>query len=87
MARIRERTPGVWQVTVSTGRDPLTGRYGQISRHVHGSRRTANQLVAELAAEVAQNLAGVERSSISRVPRSKVAVEARLKVDRHGFVE
>jgi hypothetical protein len=67
MARIRERTPGVWQVTVSTGRDPQTGRYGQISRHVHGSRRTANQLAAELATEVAQNLAGSAKGSVGHL--------------------
>jgi integrase len=67
MARIRERTPGVWQVTVSTGRDPLTGHYGQISRHVHGSRRTANQLAAELATEVAQNLAGSTKGSVGHL--------------------
>jgi hypothetical protein len=63
MARIRERTPGVWQVTVSTGRDLQTGR-GQISKHVHGSRRTANQLAAELATEVAQNLAASAKGSV-----------------------
>jgi integrase len=35
MARIRERAPGVWEISVSTGRrDPVTGRYGQLSRTV-----------------------------------------------------
>ncbi len=40
MPRIRERAPGVWEITVSTGRrDPATGKYGQISRTVHTTAR------------------------------------------------
>jgi integrase len=40
MARVRERSPGVWEVTVSTGRDTVTGRYGQRSETVRtGTRR------------------------------------------------
>lgn len=52
MARIREVKPGVWEVTVSAGRDARTGRYGQISRHVHGTRRTANEAAAEILTEL-----------------------------------
>ena len=33
--RIRERAPGVYEITASTGRrDPATGKYGQVSRTV-----------------------------------------------------
>ena len=52
MPRIRERAPGVWEVTAAAGRDPRTGRYGQISRTVRGTKRPANQAAAELLTEV-----------------------------------
>jgi integrase len=38
--RIRERAPGVYEITASTGRrDPATGKYGQVSRTVKGPPR------------------------------------------------
>jgi integrase len=53
MARIRERSKGVWEITASTGqKDPLTGRYGQLSRTVHGGKRVAERTAAQLATEV-----------------------------------
>lgn len=36
--------------------NPQTGRYGQVSRTVHGSKRTAQWAAAELHTEVAQNV-------------------------------
>lgn len=40
MARIREREPGVWEITVAAGRrNPATGKYGQISRTVRTAPR------------------------------------------------
>ncbi|HUJ66901.1 MAG TPA: hypothetical protein VLX59_15260 [Acidimicrobiales bacterium] len=40
MPRIRERAPGVYEITASTGRrDPATGKYGQVSRTVKGPPR------------------------------------------------
>ena len=46
--------PVVWAVSVSTGRDSRTGRYGQPSKSVHGWRRVANQAAGEPAPEVAK---------------------------------
>ena len=34
---MRERTPGVWEIVVQAGRDPITGRHRQVSRTVRGS--------------------------------------------------
>ena len=40
MPRIRERAPGLYEITASTGRrDPATGKYGQVSRTVKGPPR------------------------------------------------
>jgi len=47
MATIRERTPGVREVRVFLGRDDL-GRPKQVSRTVHGTKRTAQRVAAEL---------------------------------------
>jgi integrase len=67
MARIRELRPGVWEVSVSTGRDAQTGRYGQLSKSVRGSRRVANQAAAELATEVAQQLGSSSKGSVGEL--------------------
>lgn len=40
MARIRERRPGVWEITISLPRDPVTGRYQQRSTYVHTGATT-----------------------------------------------
>ena len=47
MATIRQRSPGVWEVRVYAGRD-AKGRPAQVSRIVHGSRRTAERAAANL---------------------------------------
>ncbi len=33
---MRERAPGVWELIVEAGRDPVTGRRRQVSRIFHG---------------------------------------------------
>ncbi len=45
---MRERKPGVWEVRVYTGRDPVTGSPRQVSRTVHGGRRSASKALAAL---------------------------------------
>ena len=47
MATIRERRPGVWEVRVFTGSDSR-GRPTQLSRTVHGGKREALRVAAEL---------------------------------------
>ena len=60
MPRIRQLRPGVWEITAATGRDPLTGKYGQASRTVrtdarpgvHGHPRVVEVEAAKLVAEI-----------------------------------
>ena len=47
MATLREKRPGVWEVRVFTGSD-AHGRPKQLSRTVHGGKRDALTLAAEL---------------------------------------
>lgn len=57
MATIRERRPGVWEVRVFTGRD-AHGRPRQASRTVHGLKRDAQRVAAELTARPVGRSAG-----------------------------
>lgn len=50
---MRERSPGVWEIIVEAGRDPVTGRYRQVSRVFRGSLRDAQKERARLLTEVA----------------------------------
>jgi hypothetical protein len=49
---IRQRGRNRWQVRVSFGRDPVTGRYEDVAREVHGTKRDAQRAVAALITEV-----------------------------------
>lgn len=51
MASIRERRRGVWEVRVSTGRTDAAGRPVYVSRTVHGGKREAQRVAAQLQAE------------------------------------
>lgn len=53
---IRELSPGRWEVYVQAGRDPVSGRYRQVSRTVRGSYSQAVKVRAELLAEVERGL-------------------------------
>jgi hypothetical protein len=47
MATIREKSPGVWEVRIFTGRD-TRGRPTQISRTVRGGKREAQRLAIDI---------------------------------------
>ncbi len=49
---MRERRPGVWELVVEAGRDPVTGKQRQVSRTFRGNLRDAKKARAELLAEV-----------------------------------
>lgn len=51
---LRQRGPNAWEMRVSTGRDPLTGHYRQVTRTVHGTKTQAKRALGELAEEVAK---------------------------------
>ncbi len=45
---MRERQPGVWELRVRVGRDPVTGKHRQISRTFRGTERQASKEMAHL---------------------------------------
>jgi len=49
---VRQKGEGRWQVRISLGRDPVSGRYRTIAREVRGRKRDAELLAAKLVAEV-----------------------------------
>jgi len=49
---MRERAPGVWELIVQGGTDPVTGRHRQVSRVFRGNLRDAKKARAELLTEV-----------------------------------
>ncbi|MEO0492048.1 MAG: site-specific integrase [Actinomycetota bacterium] len=57
MATIRERRSGVWEVRGYTGRD-REGNPTQVSRTVHGTKRDAQRVAAELTVKPARNAGG-----------------------------
>ncbi len=55
---LRQIRPGVWELRVRTGLDPLTGQYRQVSRTFHGLKKDAQVTLNQLAVEADQgNLA------------------------------
>jgi hypothetical protein len=50
---LREKSPGVWEIRVALGRDPLTGRYRTVSRTVHGGKRKAQEEIAPIVSPAA----------------------------------
>lgn len=51
---IRAKGPDRWQVRVSVGRNPATGRYRYLTREIQGTKRDAQKLAARLVTEVDQ---------------------------------
>ncbi|MGD9714312.1 MAG: tyrosine-type recombinase/integrase [Thermomicrobiales bacterium] len=50
---LRERKPGVWELRVSAGRDPSTGKYRTETRRFEGGKRAAAKALDEFAVEIA----------------------------------
>ena len=49
--RLREKRPGVWEVSVEAGRDPVSGRRRQLSRTVKGTKRQAQTVLNKLVSD------------------------------------
>ena len=49
---MRSRRHGVWEIRISAGRDPVTGKRREISRTIKGNQRDAQRALNELAVEV-----------------------------------
>ena len=43
MGTMRERSPGSWELTVSAGLDPGTGRYRRVIRHIKTTSKRDEQ--------------------------------------------
>jgi integrase len=71
MARIRELSPGKWEITVATGRDPKTGRYGQASKTMRGPVGRSGR-VPRVVREIAEEFAVEQRDA----PTSRVGTVA-----------
>ena len=51
---LRERQPGVWELIVQLPRDPVSGKYKQMSRVVRGTKREAQRHLSALVASVSE---------------------------------
>ena len=61
---LSERTPGVWEIRVALGRDPLTGRYRTVSRTIHGGKRKAQEEIARIVSSAANGKFQGTRSNV-----------------------
>jgi integrase len=64
---MRERSPGSWELTVSAGVDPTTGRYARVIRTVRGTKREARSALHQLEVEVANGRVGVEDPTVAEL--------------------
>jgi hypothetical protein len=68
MGTMRERSPGTWELTVSTGWDPATSRYGRVIRTVRTtSRREVKAALARLEVEVAGGHVGASDPTVAQL--------------------
>ena len=57
----------MWQVRVSAGRDPATGRYRYVSQTVEGGKRVAQKAAAELARAVERGHVRLGRETVAEL--------------------
>jgi integrase len=68
MGTMRERSPGSWELTVSAGVDPTTGRYSRVIHTVRTtSKREARAALRRLEVEVASGLVGSEDPTVEEL--------------------
>jgi integrase len=76
---MRERSPGVWELIVQSGIDPVTGRRRQASRVFRGNLRDAKKARAELLVEVSQG-----RHKGTKAVVDQLFVDWILELERKG---
>ena len=69
----RQRRPGVWEIRVPTGQDPVTGRTRHRSVTVHGTEAQAEAARAALTAATSPATAGLPPGSVMKVGELLVA--------------
>jgi integrase len=63
---MEQRSSGIWRITVATGRDPVTGRYGRIRETVRGTKTDARKRRDTLRVQVAHGTAvQTERETVT----------------------
>ena len=68
MGTMRERSPGSWELTVSAGVDPSTGRYARVIRTVQAAtKRAAKAALRELEVEVASGHVGSDDPTVAEL--------------------
>jgi len=76
---MRERAPGVWELIVEAGRDPVTGKRRQVSRTFNGNLREAKQARAALLVEASKG-----RHSGTRASLDELFVDWIVELQRKG---
>ena len=76
---MRERSPGVWELVVSAGRDVVTGKQRQVSRTFRGSLSDAKKARAELLTEV-----GKGRNTGTRATVDDLFADWIVELERKG---
>jgi len=64
---MRERTPGVWQIRICAGRDPVTRRFRYITRTVRGGKRDAQRAAAALVSKVEAGMVPAARGTVAQL--------------------
>src|SRR5438034_831431 len=68
MGTMRERSPGTWELVVSTGWDPTKGRYGRVIRTVRtSSRREVKAALARLEVDAAGGHVGTADPTVAQL--------------------
>ena len=71
---MEQRSSGVWRITVATGLDPISGRYGRIRETVRGTKTDARRRRNELLVGVARGTAvQAERETVAAYMERRVA--------------
>ena len=71
---LRERSPGVWELRVYTGRDPVTGKERAVSRTFRGGKREASTALSKLVGEL-DDPAARRRAAPARITLSALIGE------------
>lgn len=62
---IRQRGPDSWEITVSMGKNPVTGKYDKVSKTIRGSKRDAEAALAELLVAANRNCLIVQNGKLT----------------------
>lgn len=64
MGTMRERSPGIWQLRVAAGADPIDGKRRTVTETFRGSKRAAATRLGDLAREVERSGSGAAQTTL-----------------------